>query len=112
MADRNPGLRHPALKPDPSGRSSRASSAMVATVTGRGGHTERRRQRTLPQFPAKDRAANHPPAPGTGRSELNMSSTAFQDPSAFLRHTVTYLPRSVAGCPLGSVKVSSYVPVE
>ncbi len=50
--------------------------------------------------------------PGTGRSELKASRTTFHDPSASLRHTVTYLPRSASGLPDGPLKVIAYVPLE
>ena len=34
---------------------------------------------------------------GSGKSELNMSATAFQLPTACFFHTTTYLPFSVEG---------------
>ena len=51
--------------------------------------------------------------PGAGMSELSMSSTAFQLPSACFLKMVTYLPRSIAGAfVFGSVMVIEYVPCE
>src|SRR6185369_7468021 len=47
----------------------------------------------------------------TGRSELNISATHFQLPSACFFHTSKYFPLSVIGLPLSSFSLNSYVPL-
>jgi hypothetical protein len=90
-------------------------SALLGAGSGTGLRFDAPPGSPSPFLPSLDRPCVRPgghrgyfvAAAGTGRSELKMSATTFQVPSACFFHTVTYLPRSVTGFPVGSCVVSS-----